>query len=361
VTMTARERFRRIMSYQPVDRLPVLALEPYESRAIERWRTEGLPQDVGPEEFLGMDRQAHLPISFGPRPAFPETVLSEDQQYQTVTSSMGATIRRRKDNPSMFYGHVDHPVKTRADWEAYKQRFDAATPGRIPDDWASRVAPGLDASEHPVGLGIFPFFFRLGFYAMGMERFLTAFHDEPDLMHDMFSHWSRFVMDTIRPILGTVQVDYAMVAEDLAGKTGPLISPETYEAFWGPYQTPILRMLRDHGVPLICQWTAGQFEPLVDRMMAHGFNCTWPLEVMAGMDAPVLRRRVGRELRLGGNIAKEAVLAGPSAIDREVDRLMPLIREGGFIPALDDMGAPDMPFAHYRHLIHRLKSIRLDP
>jgi len=95
-------------------------------------------------------------------------------------------------------------------------------------------------------------------------------------------------------------------------------------------------------------------------MMEHGFNCTWPLEVMAEMDAPALRKRFGRGLRLGGNIAKEAVIAGPDAIDQEIERLMPLIREGGFLPALDDMASPDMPLSHYRYMIERLQGIRLD-
>ena len=94
-------------------------------------------------------------------------------------------------------------------------------------------------------------------------------------------------------------------------------------------------------------------------MMEHGFNCTWPLEAIAGPEAAALRQRFGRGLLLGGNIAKEAVIAGPAAIDLEIDRLMPLIREGGFLPALDDMASPDMPFAHYRYMIERLQAIEL--
>jgi len=347
------------MAYEPVDRLPVLALEPYEPTAIERWRKEGLPEGVRPEDFLGMSRLVHLPVSFGPIPGFEQRVVSEDDEYEVVTSNMGATVRRRKDNPTMFYGHIDHPVKTRADWAQYKQRFNTSSPGRIAKDWTSAVVPRLNASENPVGLCIFPFFFRHCFYSMGMERFLSAFYEEPDLMHDIFSHLGRFVMETIRPVLETVKLDYALIAEDLSGKNGPMISPRIYEEFWYPYQDPIVRMLRDHGVPLICQWTAGQFGVLLPGMMEHGFNCTWPLEAMAGMDARALRKRFGRELRMGGNIAKEAVIAGPEAIDREIERLMPLIREGGFIPALDDMASPDMPFSHYRYMIEKLQAIRL--
>jgi len=358
--MNARERFRRIMAYEPVDRLPVLALEPYEQMAIERWRKEGLPEEADPAEFLGMPKLERMPIGLGPIPSFEARVLSEDDEYQVVRSSMGATIRRRKDNPSMFYGHIDHPIKTRADWEAYKERLDASSPGRRPEDWETDVAPRLNASEDPVGICLFPFFFRFCFYTMGMERFLSAFYEEPDLMHDIFSHHGQLVMETIRPVLGVVDLDYVLLGEDLAGKNGPLISPRIYEEFWYPYQDPIIQMFRDAGVPVICQWTAGQVEVLLSSMLVHGINCTWPLEVLAGMEASALRERFGRELVLGGNIAKEAVIAGPDAIDAEIERLMPVIRQGGFIPGLDDMGSPDMPFSHYRHLIEKLQEIRLD-
>ena len=57
------------------------------------------------------------------------------------------------------------------------------------------------------------------------------------------------------------------------------------------------------------------------------------------------------------NIAKEAVIAGPAAIDAELHRLRPLLAQGGFLPALDDMASPDMPWPHYRYLIERLQTI----
>ena len=347
------------MRYEPVDRPPVLALEPFEQTAIERWRREGLPATVHPVEFLGMSELVYVPLRWGPIPAFEPKVISEDDQYVVEVSNMGAAIRRRKDNPSMFYGHVDHPVKTRDDWQEYRQRFQASSPGRLPDDWREAVIPRLNASRDPVGICFFPFFFRLGFYSMGMERFLTAFYDEPELMHDVFSHWSRFAIEMIRPALGAVKLDFAIFAEDLAGKNGPLVSPSIYDEFWRPYQDPIVDMLRDHDVPVICQWSAGEFEALLPGMMDHGFNCTWPLEAMAGMAAPALRERFGRRLLMGGNIPKEAVISGPESIDREIERLMPLIRGGGFLPALDDMASPDMPFSHYRYMIERLQSISL--
>ena len=357
--MTARDRFLHIMNYEGADRVPVLALEPFETISLERWQREGLPPNRTITDFLGMDELVYVPVSFEPMPAFDRGLIREDEQYVIERNVMGATVKRRKDAPATFYGHIDHPVKTPADWEEYKERFRAETRQRSPDDWGHQRIPQLNECQNPVGFCFYPYFFRLGFYALGMERFLTAFHEEPDLIRDMFSYWNNFVIDTISPLLGVVQLDFALFAEDLAGKNGPLISPKTYSEFWLPHQDKLIQILRDHGVPVICHWSAGQFDSLLPIMLDHGFNCTWPLEVTAGMDAGELRARHGRRLRLGGNIAKEALIAGPEAIDREIDRLMPLINDGGFVPALDDMVPMEVPFSHYRYLVEKLRNIRL--
>ena len=359
--MNNRERFLRIMRYEPVDRLPVMALEPFEQPAVERWHGEGLPPERTPVGFLKMAQLVYTGgVGLHPVPAFEEMVVSEDREYLVQTTTMGATVKRCKTAPTTFYGHIDHPIKTRGDWERYRERLDPEAPERLAGMLAPENVRRLNALDDPVGLCFFPFFFRFGFYTMGMERFLTAFHDEPDLMHEMFSHGSRVILAALPHILEAVRVDFALFAEDLAGKNGPLISPRTYEQFWYPWQDPILRMLQDAGVPVICQWSAGRFEELLPGMLEHGFNCTWPLERTAGMDALELRKRHGRGLLLGGNIAKEAVIAGPEAIDREIERLMPLILDGGFLPAMDDMAPMECPFSHYRYMIERLQGIRLD-
>ena len=359
--MNNRERFLRIMRYEPVDRLPVMALEPFEEPAVERWRAEGLPARETPVEFLQMAQLLRTGgVGLCPVPAFEEKTLSEDSDYLVTTTAMGATVKRCKTAPSTFYGHIDHPIKTRGDWERYKERMDPDSPQRLADVLVPENVDRLNTSDNPVGICIFPFFVRFGFYTMGMERFLTAFHDEPDLMHEMFSHGSRVILATLPRILDAVRIDFVMFGEDLAGRNGPLISPATYETFWYPWQDPIIRMLQDAGVPVICQWSAGRFQELLPSMLEHGFNCTWPLERMAGMDALELRKQHGRQLLMGGNIAVEAVITGPEAIDREIDRLMPLIVSGGFLPALDDMVPMECPFSHYRYMIEKLQSIRLD-
>jgi uroporphyrinogen decarboxylase len=258
----------------------------------------------------------------------------------------------------MYYGYIDHPVKTRDDWARYRERYLGDAAARLPAD-LDAMASALNASPYPVGLEFFPLFFRGCFYLMGMERFLTAFYEAPDLVHAIFEDLARMALDVLRLVLPRVRLDFVSFAEDLAYKTGPHVSPRLYREFWLPYQGPMLEEIRRAGVPVVSLYTSGNIEALLPLLMEHGFNATWPLERGAGMDPVVLRQRHGRELRLGGGIPKEALVAGPAAIDREIDRLMPLIEEGGYLPAIDDMVPPEVPLAHYRHYIEAIRAIRL--
>ena len=55
-TMTPRERFGAVMSFQPFDRLPMIEWAPYWGATLDRWRTEGMPEDAGDlNEFFGLE------------------------------------------------------------------------------------------------------------------------------------------------------------------------------------------------------------------------------------------------------------------------------------------------------------------
>lgn len=347
------------MQYTPVERLPVIAIENYhEQVAIDRWHTEGLPADCGPEAFLGMDYFISVPLNLAPMPGFEQRRISENAESYIEIDGMGATVRRNKVAPSMYYGYLDHPVKSLADWRCYRERYDAHTPGRLPENLADTVA-ALNASPYPVGLNFFPWFFRLGFYLLGMERFMMAVYEEPELIHAMFSHWGEFTLQLVKTLLTTgIKLDFVAFIEDLAYKNGPHFSPEIYREFWLPYQDPVVDACRQHGVPLICQWTAGNIDAYLPMLLEHGFNCTWPVERASSMDPLELRAKYGRQLRLGGGINKQAFIDGPEAIDNEITRLQPLITEGGFLLAIDDVVPPEVPFSTYQYYINALRAIR---
>jgi len=298
-----------------------------------------------------------IPLHLDPLPAFEQRILFEDDNEIIQTEGMGTTVRRLKSSPNLYYGFLDHPVKSADDWERYKERLLASTPGRIPGD-IEVYAKKLNASSNPVLLNIFPFFFRLGFYTMGMERFMTAFYDMPELIHDMFSFWSKYVLDVIDPLLKHIDIDCVSLNEDLAYKSGTHISPEVYKEFWIPHQAPVISALKGAGIDTICLWTAGNIKNLLPLFMNAGINCTWPLERIAGMDPIELQREYGNSLRLAGGFPKEALIEGPEAIDRALEALMPAIQAGGYIPALDDMVPVEVPLENYVYFINALRAVR---
>ncbi len=358
--MTARELFLNIMQYKYVDRVPLFAIEPFEKSAISRWRQEGLPEGVSPQEYFNMDKLQWIPIDWSVHPPFEELIISQDDEYIVKRDTAGCTVKFRKEDPGMYYGYLEHPVKTRNDWDNYKRRFEADITARLHSGWTLESIVKLNDCQNPVGFLFFPWLFRLGFYSMGMEKFLMTFIEDPEFMHDMFSFWADFTLKLIEPVLKKVKIDYCLFAEDLAFKTSTHISPRMYEEFWLQYQNKIVKKLKEYNVPVICHWSAGNLNPLLDVMIQSGINTIFPLESQANnMDGYYLRQRYGKKLLLGGGIAKEAVISGPDAIDKEIARLMPLIKEGGYLPALDDMVTPDMSFENYSYFINKIREIRL--
>jgi hypothetical protein len=356
--MTSRERFRRVMTFQRADRLPILELENYEVTTIERWRREGLPADQTPTEFLGMDRVEPLIPNIWPRPRFERKVLAEDEEYVTVRDEHGLVTRSAKRNPSMIYIHEDYPIKTRRDWEAVKECFDPKDPARYPADWGPAAFERYNTCEHPVGLILHPFFYRFGYYFMGTENFMLAFYDDPEMMHDIFRTIGEFTQAVIEPILQNVKIDYVAVAEDLAYKNSSSISPAMYREFWLPYQSEVLGLCRAYGVPIIALWSSGDIRPILPLAIESGFNATWPLEAIVGITAPDLRRQYGKGLALAGNIGIHSLIAGKDAIKREVEtKVVPLLDEGGFIPTVDDMTPPEVSFENYCYYISLLREL----
>ena len=56
--------------------------------------------------------------------------------------------------------------------------------------------------------------------------------------------------------------------------------------------------------------------------------------------------------------AKRSPLAqGPEAMDRELARVAPLVREGGYVPSTDHSIPPDVSFPNYCCFMEKLRSI----
>ena len=75
------------------------------------------------------------------------------------------------------------------------------------------------------------------------------------------------------------------------------------------------------------------------------------------MDPVALRQRYGKRLRMIGGVDKRAVAAGRDAIRAEMEKLFPLMCEGGFIPKIDHSVSADISWDNFRYYMESLLAL----
>lgn len=352
--MNARERFRRTMHYENPDRLPFYQFIGFWSETTNRWYGEGLPTGMSVQDYFGFDKREMIPLDYGPIPQFVPKTLHEDERYRTVVRTNGITVKVLKTNTSMP-GFIEFPVKTRADWENIKKRYDPKDAKRYPKTWGDELIDYYNTVDHPVGIHLGSCFGWARFL-MGLQKLAVSFYREPDLVHEIMDFWADFTVELIKPAVEAVKFDFATIWEDMAYKNGPHISPRQFREFMLPSYKKVTEYAKSNGIDIIMVDTDGNHEAITALFLEGGVNCLYPLEVRAGMDALLIRKKYGRELRLVGNIDKTALVIGKDAIKKEIDSKLPfLVKDQGYIPSVDHCVPADVPFEHFKYYVSLIK------
>ena len=362
--MTPHQRFLAFARHQPVDRPPLLEAGVWEA-TVRRWSAES---GRGRGEVLAWqaecDAQADTGIDFSMQPPWPERVVAEDAQTVTRTDRMGLTYREFQDNPERSMPQfLGFPVQTRQDWEAVKRRFAPALAERYPVDWPARRAgwrgqgPILRLYGYVANYYGGPSLFGFVRMLLGPERALYAFYDDPALVEDMMETSTEFSCAVLARALREAPVTYVQFWEDMAYKTGSLISPAMVRKFMLPRYRRIVESIRAAGVDQIILDSDGDVSELIPIWLEAGINGVQPLEQAAGNDLQAYRRRYGRDLLLLGGLDKRALARGPEAIDQELEQKLPLAREGGYLPMVDHGVPPDVSWDNWQYYWRRKKEL----
>jgi len=379
--LDVRERFLRTMHSEEVDRPPLCEFLGYWPETVQRWYGEGLPVGVDPETYFGFDRgltptpwkievplsfslSGHvdigvctIPIDFGPIPRYGPKILEEDERYRLVLDAMGIRKRFVKGRITGMPQFLEHPVKDRRDFERMKPRFNPDDVRRLPLNLTDDMIDYYNERGFPLGVQ-FPGFFATSRTLLGVERLLIGFFNDPGLIQEIMDFWGNFVTATLEKVVEKIRIDFATSFEDMAYKKGPHISPKLFREFLQPQYKKATAMLRRNGVDVIIVDSDGNIEPLIPPLLEAGVNSIVPLDVSAGMNAGSLREKYSRSLKMIGNIDKMAVIAGPEAINKEVESKVPkLVKEGGYIPGIDHEVPRDISFSNYSFYINILKRI----
>ena len=289
-------------------------------------------------------------------PVFEKKVIREDERHRVEMTYGGSIIEVSKEFPWRMPKYLERPVKDRATWNEYRKRLDPYTPERWPRDWWGFVEK-TNREDSPTLLMLEGFFGILREWT-GIENLLYMFYDDPKLVEDMMEHMLYFMMTIARRVLRDIKVDIIRFWEDMAYKSGPLISPAMFKKFMVPRYKKVTEFIHSHGIDVIHVDCDGNINELIPLWLECGINFHWPLEVAAGMDAVALRKKYGRDLIMSGNIDKRVFARGKEAIREEVMSKVPfLLESGGYFPSLDHAIPPDVSLEDFRYYINLLREI----
>jgi hypothetical protein len=127
-----------------------------------------------------------------------------------------------------------------------------------------------------------------------------------------------------------------------------------FDEFIAPYYRELVPMVRSRGVRHVLVDTDGDFRRLIPNFLRVGVDGFLPMDVNAGMDIVSVRQEYPR-LQFIGGFNKLCIAGGQEPVDREFARLLPVIRQGGYIPGADHQVPPSTSLEHYRYYIDRLR------
>ena len=329
-----------------------------------RWLAEiksGLWGAVASSEIVDLGHGIKVSAGIGSPlliPAYEPRIITEDERTVTYINGEGQTLKVLKDNSMRMPMFIDWPVKDRATWNEYKKRLDPNTPERWPADWNAYVQEMNKLGEEtPITLDVGGFYFFLREW-VGSERLLYMFYDDPVLIEDMMEQMLYLETEVIKRVLKDIRVNWAYFVEDIAFRSGPLISPAMVRKFMMPRYKKITDLLHSHGVDVIQVDSDGNLNELIPLWLEAGINFLWPFEVAAGNDAVTIRKKYGRDLIIGGTIDKRALIKGKEAIREEVMSKVPFLLEtGGYFPSVDHTVPPDVTFENFCYYINLMREV----
>ena len=308
------------------------------------------------EQYLGFDpvRRIHFVLPFR---RFEEKIIEETPEHIIKQDIYGRQVLKNTGSDlELDYKPV---IETMEDWENLKSHAEKELEAYFSDKQIEaaygHLAEGHDRGDYSIRLNIEGFFW-VPRDLLGIEAHMYAFYDEPELLHAINDYILEIYRTKLLKVIDLVQPDVIYFMEDLSGKNGPMVSPDCFEEFVADYYRALIPLFKEHGVGNVFVDTDGDFVRLIPNFMDAGVDGFLPMDVNAGMDIVEVRKQFPK-LKFIGSFNKLEIAKGPAAIDKEFDRILPVIRGGGYIPGSDHQVAPSTSLENYKYYIKKLRKI----
>ncbi len=342
-TMSDRERFKRQMHWQTVDRSFNMEFGYWQENFYE-WNIFVQNQITSNSEadiFFNFDRITTVGGNIWMSPSFAPRVI-EDRGSSIVTlDANGLWVESPKDGHSTIPIYLRASIVTPDDWKREKEsRFQRDIAAREVDLDALRKAYPPER-DFPVGV-------HCGSMIGVIRNMLTfeglayASYDYPEMLEDMVETACLLVEDYLDQVLGQIDFDFASGWEDICFKNGPAVTLDFFNQVVVPRYKRIGDKLHRHGIDLWYTDCDGDVRPLLPGFLSAGINCLFPFEVNSCCHAGELLDKYQGQLRIMGGVDKMALGKGPAAIRDYLTSLAPYVERGGYIPFCDHRCPPNV-------------------
>jgi uroporphyrinogen decarboxylase len=380
--MTNRELALAILNYKNYDRLPVVHFG-YWKETLLKWAQEGHIaiedaenwQDGTPickriSDKLGFDFtwfNTFLGFTLLSPPFEPEVLKVHPDGSKEYFDKNGVVVLV-KDDAGSIPSEISHTLKDRNSWEEhYKPRLqfsaESVTESFVNTDqeFLPYQNGGLEFlkdenRENPIGLMVGSLLGKIRDWLGVVGLSYIIFDDEP-LLDEIIETVGEFCYKRAEYVLNSgAKFDFAHYWEDICFKNGPLITPQFFDDKIGPQYKRIAGLLEDYEIKIVSVDCDGVIDSLIPTWFNNGVNTMFPIEVGTwGAQISPWRKKYGKELRGVGGMNKTVFSKDYSAVDKEIERLKPLVDLGGYIPCPDHRIAPDAKWENVQYYCQRMK------
>jgi uroporphyrinogen decarboxylase len=347
MAMAKKERVRAALRHEPVDKVPKGELD------VARPLAEalGLASD---DEFTWQRRvRERLKMDlFDACADWPpgELLGSDEQGRQRFRTWYGTEVLRTDSTLEV----VRPAFATDAGYEAFVE----PTVGMMDTSRLERWRDETDFFIFGQTGGVFDTLLWL----FGFEPFMELALGDPARIKPVAEAVARFHMRLGRRYM-ELGLDLVLVADDIAYNSGPFLSPRLCDELVFPYHEQIVRGIKAAypDAPIMLH-SDGNLNPVMDRIVACGYDGVQSLQPSAGMDIARIKRRYGERLCLMGNLDLDRLLplGTPDEVRAATRALLETAAPGsGFILSTCNVLTKDVPAANALAMYEEAEAFRL--
>ena len=314
--MLSKERIAKNIRFEKVDRMPVMEWAPYWDLTVKRWSKEGMAADLNSRHEV-------------------RKYFNLDPLVDFWVSSKG------KNCPRTEYGKPI--VKSIEEYNEFRQYL--YTDDIVSDEEIENAANEQKQYGSAAFLWIWGFFWTPR-EILGIEDHLYAFYDESELMDMINQDQLNFIKRTVERISKKVELQFVVLGEDMSYKCGSMISKEMFENRLVPFYKEIIPYLKNMGIKVIVD-SDGLVDLPLEWYVETGFDGMLPMERQAGVDIVKYREKHPKFCFIGA-FNKLLMNKGEAAMREEFERLLPVMKKGGYILGVDHQTPPEVSMEDYK-------------